>query len=68
MSKVDIIRALRDEEYRMSLREEQRAALPENPAGFIELEDAGLEIKGGRSLICTMYTRQCDSICVVFSC
>jgi mersacidin/lichenicidin family type 2 lantibiotic len=48
MSHEDIIRAWKDEEYRNSLSEEQRAQLPENPAGMVELPDADMErIAGG---------------------
>jgi mersacidin/lichenicidin family type 2 lantibiotic len=44
---MDIIRAWKDEEYRLSLTEEQRALLPDNPAGM-ELSDADLEgVAGG---------------------
>lgn len=43
MSKQDIIRAWKDEEYRNSLSEAQRAELPDNPAGAIELPDDELE-------------------------
>jgi mersacidin/lichenicidin family type 2 lantibiotic len=39
MSNIDIIRAWKDEEYRRSLSAAERAALPEHPAGLIELED-----------------------------
>jgi mersacidin/lichenicidin family type 2 lantibiotic len=39
MSKVDIIRAWKDDEYRLSLTEAQRALLPGHPAGLIELDD-----------------------------
>ena len=39
MSKVDVIRAWKDEEYRLSLTEQERAQLPAHPAGLIELED-----------------------------
>lgn len=39
MSTPDIIRAWRDEEYRLSLSAEERAALPQHPAGEIELYD-----------------------------
>jgi mersacidin/lichenicidin family type 2 lantibiotic len=38
MSKLDIIRAWKDEEYRNSLTETQRALLPAHPAGLIELD------------------------------
>ena len=39
MSTTDVIRAWRDEEYRLSLSAEERAALPQHPAGEIELRD-----------------------------
>jgi mersacidin/lichenicidin family type 2 lantibiotic len=44
MSNQDIIRAWKDEDYRLSLSEAERALLPEHPAGLIEL--AGAEIDG----------------------
>jgi mersacidin/lichenicidin family type 2 lantibiotic len=39
---VDIIRAWKDAEYRQSLTAEQRAALPDNPAGLAELSEEEL--------------------------
>lgn len=47
MSHEDIVRAWKDEEYRNSLSEEQRAQLPENPAGMIELADEEMEAMAG---------------------
>lgn len=48
MTNVDIIRAWKDEEYRLSLSEAQLATLPANPAGQIELAEADLEeVSGG---------------------
>jgi len=48
MSDIDIIRAWKDEEYRKSLTDEQRASLPANPAGKMELTDADLgSVAGG---------------------
>ncbi len=47
MSKLDVIRAWKDEEYRSSLTEEERKLLPEHPAGLIELGDAELQEVGG---------------------
>jgi len=48
MSKANIIRAWKDEAFRLSLSAEQRAALPANPAGAIELADSQLdEVAGG---------------------
>jgi len=40
MSKVNIIRAWKDEAYRLSLSDAERALLPANPVGAIELDDA----------------------------
>jgi mersacidin/lichenicidin family type 2 lantibiotic len=39
MSRVDIVRAWKDEEYRASLTDAERASLPANPAGLVELDD-----------------------------
>ncbi len=52
MSHFDIVRAWKDEEYRLSLSDAQRAALPANPAGMIELTAADLQdVAGGRPKI-----------------
>jgi mersacidin/lichenicidin family type 2 lantibiotic len=62
MSEIDVARAWRDPKYRRSLTEEQRAALPENPAGLVELSDDDLRVAGGSfpivttALTCTMAT------------
>jgi mersacidin/lichenicidin family type 2 lantibiotic len=49
MSKQNIIRAWKDEAYRRSLSDAERALLPENPAGLIELTDAELgAVTGGQ--------------------
>jgi mersacidin/lichenicidin family type 2 lantibiotic len=43
-----IIRAWKDEEYRSSLTEAERALLPEHPAGLIELSGAEMDgVAGG---------------------
>lgn len=47
MSTPDVIRSWKDEEYRLSLSHEQRAMLPEHPAGIIELADDELDAAGG---------------------
>jgi mersacidin/lichenicidin family type 2 lantibiotic len=47
MSIQDIIRAWKDEDYRLSLSEAERALLPEHPAGLIELTGAELDGVGG---------------------
>lgn len=38
MSKTDIVRAWKSEDYRTSLNSAERSALPSNPAGEIELK------------------------------
>jgi mersacidin/lichenicidin family type 2 lantibiotic len=40
--KLDIVRAWKDEAYRESLSQEQKALLPANPAGELEMSDAEL--------------------------
>jgi mersacidin/lichenicidin family type 2 lantibiotic len=49
MTRQDIIRAWKDEEFRRGLTDDQRARLPEHPAGLSELtrEDLGT-IEGGK--------------------
>ena len=42
VSKLDIIRAWRDSDYRRSLTQAERAQLPEHPAGLVELDDIDL--------------------------
>jgi mersacidin/lichenicidin family type 2 lantibiotic len=39
MSRIDIIRAWKDEDYRSGLTDAQRALSPAHPAGLIELND-----------------------------
>jgi mersacidin/lichenicidin family type 2 lantibiotic len=48
MSTVDIIRAWKDEEYRMSLSAAELAQLPQNPVGMVELDDADLADASGQ--------------------
>ena len=47
MSTTNIIRAWKDPEYRESLSEAELAALPQNPAGLVELADEALEAECG---------------------
>ena len=42
-----VIRAWKDPEYRLNLSEEEQEALPENPAGAIELTDDELDTVAG---------------------
>ena len=51
MSNIDVIRAWKDEEYRRGLSEEQRAMLPGNPAGGLELSEVDLNtVYGGQDI------------------
>jgi mersacidin/lichenicidin family type 2 lantibiotic len=70
MSNKHIIRAWKDAAYRNSLSETERAALPPNPAGGIEISDADLgKVAGGApntlncSLICTVNPVACTALC-----
>ena len=46
----DIIRAWKDKNFRDNLSEEQRAQLPANPAGLVEIDDEQLvQVAGGAS-------------------
>ena len=61
LSSEDVIRAWKDEEFRQSLSDAQRAQLPDHPAGAIEMSD--LDVDGswgaptkGRNC-CIMHTR-----------
>ena len=52
MSKQKIIRAWKDPAYRRGLSATERAALPEHPAGLIELTEAQLRaIDGGEARV-----------------
>ena len=75
MTKAMIIRAWKDASFRASLTEEQRAALPANPAGLsaVELNETELqevvgglqdsEVIGSSGWICT-YSTECRPFCL----
>ena len=47
-SKLDIVRAWKDEEYFNKLSQSERSQCPENPAGIIELTDPDMaNVEGG---------------------
>ena len=48
MSNNKVVRACKDPAYRNSLSEGERASLPANPAGSIEISDADLGKVAGR--------------------
>jgi mersacidin/lichenicidin family type 2 lantibiotic len=47
MNRNQIIRAWKDEDYRLSLSEAERSALPEHPAGLMELSDVEAGLAAG---------------------
>jgi mersacidin/lichenicidin family type 2 lantibiotic len=47
MRKLDVARAWKDEDYRMSLSDDERRTLPTNPAGLIEISDNELGAVAG---------------------
>lgn len=53
MKTEDVIRAWKDAEFRAQLSEEERALLPQNPAGLVQLTDEALQdVVGGASCLC----------------
>jgi mersacidin/lichenicidin family type 2 lantibiotic len=55
MSKLDIIRAWKDEEYFNKLSESERSLLPQNPAGIVELTEQDLlQAEGGTTFSLTL--------------
>ena len=49
MSKFEILRAWKDEDYFLSLSDAQRSALPAHPSGLIDLSDDELRNANGGS-------------------
>lgn len=68
MSKLDIIRAWKDEEYANSLTDVQRAMLPQNPAGIIELSDQDLDQAAGGTTLIPLLTLDNFCISMMYSC
>jgi mersacidin/lichenicidin family type 2 lantibiotic len=63
MSNNKIIRAWKDPVYRASLSEAERAALPANPAGSIEISDSDLgKVAGGISMFTLYCTYYCNTL------
>ncbi|WP_369216632.1 mersacidin/lichenicidin family type 2 lantibiotic [Streptomyces flavofungini] len=57
---MDITRAWRDADYRAALSPAQRAALPANPAGAVELDDQELaDLAGGTGSVCALTVSVC---------
>jgi mersacidin/lichenicidin family type 2 lantibiotic len=61
IAQIDVVRAWKDEEYRLGLSDAQKAVLPAAPAGYVELNDNELdEIWSGRAGTCSC---QCSCHC-----
>jgi mersacidin/lichenicidin family type 2 lantibiotic len=71
MSRCNIIRAWKDEEYRQNLSATERETLPPNPAGMTELSENQLKQVAGGALTPTLWfcsvlqcpTRDCTKYC-----
>lgn len=50
MHRDDIILAWKDEEYRASLGDDERASLPPHPAGAVDLSDESIGEAGGYTI------------------
>ena len=55
MKNIDIARALKDAEYRATLTAEERALLPANAAGVVELSDGDLLAVSGGMMSSTIH-------------
>lgn len=64
MSKLDIVRAWKDEEYCESLSDAEKSRVPTNPAGLIELTEHDMGHVGGGTI---SYTLGCDSFITICS-
>ena len=59
--KIDVIRAWKDEQYRASLTEEQRASLPASPVGMVDVSEANLEaVVGGLQALSSYSSEGCS--------
>ncbi|MEX1019711.1 MAG: mersacidin/lichenicidin family type 2 lantibiotic [Litorilinea sp.] len=70
MSTINLIQAWKDADYRATLSEAELAALPQNPAGMVELPDAEMaEVGGaGRSYFTGTCGRVCDILTPQYNC
>jgi len=72
MTKLEIIRAWKDEEYVSSLTSAEQGLLPQNPAGLVELPDDELRVAvGAKDFIGSCYscllTVGCDMTAITVS-
>jgi mersacidin/lichenicidin family type 2 lantibiotic len=68
MRKIDVVRAWKDEAYRLGLNEEERAQLPVNPAGIVDLSDADLMSVMGGAEIAPLDDGGCTCCCTCCTC
>lgn len=68
MTKQEIIRAWKDEEFRCSLSESDQALLPQHPAGAIEVSDWELSGVEGGTVTVTITLPICDTNIYTMSC
>ena len=68
MNTRNIIRAWKDEEYRLSLNDAERELLPENPAGAFDLSDAQLDMVTGGYFFAVQTTPCTTSLACPKSC
>ncbi len=62
MPVAEAIRSWKDEDFLMSLNDADRALLPENPAGRVEL--GGWDPAGDKELNAITFFKQCQSIVI----
>jgi len=69
MNTVNIIRAWKDAEYRNSLSAAEMAALPQHPAGLVELpEEEMAAVAGGKSYFAGTCGRVCQVLTPQYGC
>ncbi len=57
MRHLDIVRAWKDEEYRASLTDQERALLPDHPAGLLKLDEEQMRAVVGQGPTTTATTK-----------
>ena len=62
MSKANIIRAWKDEEFRNGLSDAEREMIPENPAGLMELTDEALDVVAGGLVVAANSCDWCSCV------
>ena len=62
MSKIDVIRAWKDEDYRSRLSDAERSELPDNPAGLVELSETELSGAAGGTILTFLTLIICPTV------